>query len=117
MKTLRQIGASLIAMAAIIVSPVLAQDSPSKRQSKIELNTNKKGGKMMAASPEQGPAPRVIRPKVTSEGFLADVARSENLKRSFSLRQPIEHDRESPNLVRDPVNGRVRGFSLFAIRF
>lgn len=117
MKTLWQIGASFMTMAAISVSPALAQDSAAKTQSKIELNTNKKGGEMMAASPQQGPAPRVVRPKVTYEGFLRDVARSENLKRSFSLRQPIEHDRESPNLVRDPVDGRARGFSLFAIRF
>jgi hypothetical protein len=107
---------ALIAASVVSVATVQAQDAGS--QAGMDVNATKKGAELLMTPPARPTGPlRLEQGTVTYGGFLVDLAKSPSPSRTMSLRQPVRHDAESPNVFRDSVSGRARGFVLFAIRF
>lgn len=106
---------AVLAASVSFLTSVQAQERPSAKSS-VDLNTGRKGAELLT-TPSPRRVPKLEPGPVIYGGILTDVARSENLRKTFSLRQPVQHQTESPNLYREPMTGTVRGFVLFAIRF
>lgn len=109
---------SVIAVLALGAPAVNSQDEQPQPKSNVVLKKPQKGAELMATQPARPqPALKPEKRPVEYGGFLADVAKAENPRETLSLRQPIAETGDPPNVMRDPVTGRARGFILFAIRF
>jgi hypothetical protein len=105
-------------LAAAVVSVAMVQGQDAGTQSSMDAKATPKGAELLTTPSNRPLGPlRFEQTPITYGGFLVDLTKAESPRRTFSMRQPIDHKSESPNLFRDSVNGRARGFVLFAIRF
>lgn len=59
----------------------------------------------------------IVKGDVTYSGIAIEAAKKRNPLQLFNPFAPAEYGSPEDNVVRDPINGRVTGLKLFAIRF
>ncbi len=59
----------------------------------------------------------VVTGNITLSGIGVEVAKKRNPLQLINPFAPAEYGAPEDNVVRDPINGRVTGLKLFAIRF
>jgi len=59
----------------------------------------------------------IIRGKASYSGIAVEAAKKRKLLQLINPAAPAEYGSPEDNLVRDPINGRVEGLKIFAIRF
>ena len=59
----------------------------------------------------------IAKGNITYSGIAIEAAKKRNPLQLVNPFAPAEYGSPEDNIVRDPINGRVRGLKLFAIRF
>lgn len=110
---------SLLGFFALFGWPVLGQEAP-KTKADLEAQTAKKStvttNETLTATASKI-STKTLGPQITYSGFLVEFAKSDSPFKLIDPRTPINVQKDSDNLHRDPQTGKVRGFVLFAIKF
>jgi hypothetical protein len=117
----------LLATIAAKAQPTNAPASPPATNSvqPLQVQTTK-GAEAIFALPKSAEnvltlkvpaANEIIRGRITYSGIAVEAAKVGNPLELLNPLAPVEYGSPEDNVVRDPINGRVRGLKIFAIRF
>ncbi len=59
----------------------------------------------------------VVKGRVTYSGSAVEAVKKRRILPLFNPRAPASYGGPEENLARDPINGRIEGLKIFAIRF
>ena len=110
---------STLIFGLLVLSPTLGFSQDSKtEQASVQVQSSKKEteGKKAVVAPAK-PTSEILGKRVTYGGYLSEVSRTEKGRSLFSLRSPLDRQKESENVSFYPGTEKVQGIVLFSIKF
>ncbi len=112
--------ASLLLLLAASALPIYAQDAQAAKGGKALMEsqtvTRPKEEKKLPVTPPK-PTKEILGKHVVYGGYFMDFVRAEKKRPFFSLRTPIDPQKDMENLSFYPGTDKVQGVVFFSIKF